>query len=198
MRVRPPAPNGAYFAFADPSGGGSDAFTLAIAHHEDGRAVLDLLKATRPPFSPEAVVASYADILKRYGLHSTTGDKYALEWVRDAFAKQGISYLHAERPKSEIYLEAEPLFAQGVVRLLDDRALLTELRQLERRTGRQGRDTIDHPPRGHDDRANAACGALVLAASVTAPGVVLSADSGNVGSPWDVNESSIIVDRFDL
>lgn len=195
---RPPAPDVNYCAFADPSGGGSDAFTLAIAHHEKGHAVLDLLKATRPPFSPEAVVADYAGILKRYGLHSTTGDKYALEWVRDAFAKAGIHYLHAERPKSEIYLEAEPLFAQGTVRLLDDRALLTELRQLERRTGRQGRDTVDHPPRGHDDRANAACGALVSAATTTAPGMVLSADSGSVSSPWDLPESSSIIGRFDL
>jgi len=40
--------------------------------------------------------------------------------------------------------------------------LLTELRQLERFTG-AGRDRVDHPPRGHDDLAVAACGALLLA-----------------------------------
>lgn len=197
---RPPAPDVAYCAFADPSGGGSDAFTLAIAHRDpvSGQAVLDLLKATRPPFSPEAVVADYADILKRYGLHSTTGDKYALEWVRDAFAKVGVSYLHAERPKSEIYLEAEPLFAQGTVRLLDDRALLTELRQLERRTRRQGRDTVDHPPRGHDDRANAACGALVAAATTGTAGVFLSTDMDSA-QPWDHGlRETTVIGRIDL
>ena len=161
----PPQLYAPYHAFADPSGGGSDAFTFGIAHREqDGLLVLDVLRARRPPFSPESVVVDYAAILKGYGLRSVTGDKYAAQWVVEAFAKHGIAYRHSERNKSEIYLEAEPLFAQGSVRLPDDRALLTELRQLERRTARGGRDTVDHPPRGHDDLANAAAGALVLAA----------------------------------
>jgi hypothetical protein len=34
---------------------------------------------------------------------------------------------------------------------------------LERRTGRSGKDTVDHEARDRDDIANAACGALVLA-----------------------------------
>ena len=35
---------------------------------------------------------------------------------------------------------------------------------LERRTARSGKDSIDHPPGGHDDVINAAAGALVEAA----------------------------------
>jgi hypothetical protein len=161
----PPQADVSYHGFADPSGGGSDAFTLGIAHHEltTGRVVLDCLRARRPPFSPESVVIEYAALLRNYGLHSTTGDHYAAGWVVESFANAGISYQHSERNKSEIYLEAEPLFAQGRVQLPDDRALLTELRQLERRTARGGKDSVDHPPRGHDDLSNAACGALVLA-----------------------------------
>src|SRR5262249_27593265 len=34
----------------------------------------------------------------------------------------------------------------------------TEFRRLERRRGRSGKDTIDHPPRGSDDIANAVAG----------------------------------------
>lgn len=34
---------------------------------------------------------------------------------------------------------------------------------MERRKGRQGKDTVDAPPRHHEDVANSACGALVLA-----------------------------------
>jgi hypothetical protein len=34
---------------------------------------------------------------------------------------------------------------------------------LERRTSRGGKDSVDHPPGSHDDVANAAAGALVLA-----------------------------------
>jgi len=56
-----------------------------------------------------------------------------------------------------------PLIATGRAVLLDHPTLIAELRQLERRTSRHGRDTIDHPVRGHDDHANAAGLALVLA-----------------------------------
>src|SRR5262245_44587375 len=46
-------PNVRYSAFVDPSGGSADSMTLAIAHAEDGVAVLDCLRERRPPFSPE-------------------------------------------------------------------------------------------------------------------------------------------------
>jgi hypothetical protein len=48
--------------------------------------------------------------------------------------------------------------------LLDHPRLATQLVGLERRTARGGRDSIDHAPGAHDDIANAAAGALVLAA----------------------------------
>jgi hypothetical protein len=38
--------------------------------------------------------------------------------------------------------------------------LLRELRLLERRTYRSGKDGVDHGRTGHDDFANAVCGAL--------------------------------------
>jgi hypothetical protein len=38
--------------------------------------------------------------------------------------------------------------------------LLRELRLLERRTHRSGKDSVDHGRTGHDDFANAVCGAL--------------------------------------
>ena len=64
--------------------------------------------------------------------------------------------------KSELYLEALPLFATGAVDLLDYQPLTVELIGLERRTARSGRDSVDHAPGGHDDYANAACGCLAL------------------------------------
>ena len=51
-----------------------------------------------------------------------------------------------------------------VVGLLDHPQLLRELRGLERRPGAAGRDRVDHRPGAHDDLANSAAGALVLAA----------------------------------
>jgi hypothetical protein len=156
-----PAPGVSYHAFADPSGGAGDAFTLAIAHEEDKRLILDVCRGRHPPFDPHKVTQEYAKLLKRYGLGQVTGDRYSAEWVVTAFQAEGIYYRVSERTKSEIYTEVVPQFATGAVQLLDNKQLLAELRQLERRTGRTA-DVIDHPPRGHDDLANAACGALLL------------------------------------
>ena len=167
----PPRPGVQYRAFLDPSGGGADAFTLAIAHREDAVTVLDVCRGRNG--SPEAAVTDYAALLKSYAITSATGDRYASQWVVDAFRRAGITYTHSQLSKSDVYLEALPMFATKAVRLLDNRRLLAELRQLERRTAASGKDTVDHPPRAHDDYANAACGALWLCAARPAvPGVV--------------------------
>jgi hypothetical protein len=155
-----------YYAFCDPSGGAHDTFTLAIGHVEGQRMVLDLCRGIRPPFDPSLVVKEFAGILKAYRCYSVTGDRYAGEWVRESFSKCGISYYHSELNKSEIYLEALPLFTQGSVDLLDDQRLIVELMQLERRTRASGRDSVDHPQGGRDDFSNSACGALVLCAQL--------------------------------
>ena len=165
VRERAPDPKLNYEGFADPSGGRHDAFTLAIAHRDaDERIVLDAVRRKRPPFDPSEVTKEFASILKSYGLNSVVGDRYSGEWVASAFADHGIDYVASTRTKSEIYLETGPLLAQGRIRLLDDRTLINELNQLERRTRSGGRDTVDHPPGGHDDVANSATGALLLAA----------------------------------
>lgn len=87
--------------------------------------------------------------------------------MREQFQRHGIHYKHSDLTKSELYLESLPLFAQGAVDLLDYQPLLMELAQLERRTARSGKDSVDHPPQGRDDLANSACGALVLVGSLT-------------------------------
>lgn len=166
-RERAPVKNISYTAFCDPSGGAHDSFTLAIGHQEGERSVLDVCRGIKPPFSPESVVKEYAALLKSYRLSSVVGDRYSGEWVVEAFSKEGIHYRHAESTKSECYLESLPLFSQGVVDLLDVPVLTTELMQLERRTSRSGRDSVDHPPQGHDDLANAVCGVLAMLSSRT-------------------------------
>ena len=154
-----------YRAFCDPSGGRSDAFTLAIAHRDtvSGKIILDKITEAIPPFRPNDVVAEHAAILKTYRCHLVSGDKYAGEWVSSAFRERGVGFEAAEKSKSEIYLEFEPLMAQGMVELLDNRRLFAQLRGLERKTRTGGRDAVDHYPGGHDDLANAVAGACVRA-----------------------------------
>jgi hypothetical protein len=153
-----------YFGFSDPSGGRHDAFTLAIAHHlpQEDRVILDAIRSARPPFDPAEVVKEYSAFLKLYGLTSALGDNYGGEWPKAEFAKQGISYELSENSKSELYLAMVPTICSKKVELLDNEKLKTELRRLERRTSRSGKDSIDHPPRGSDDIANAVAGVTWL------------------------------------
>lgn len=158
-----PVPGRRYHAFTDPSGGVADAFTLSIAHHDNGTAVVDLVRAIRPPFSPEAVVAEYAELLSTYGITKVTGDAYGGEWPREQFRKRGIAYEKSARNRSELYRDLLPLLNSERVELPPLARLSNELVSLERRTTRGGRDSIDHPPGGHDDTANAVAGAALLA-----------------------------------
>lgn len=108
------------------------------------------------------MVTEYSDFLKLYGLNSTVGDNYGGEWPKAEFLKKGILYELAENTKSELYLSMVPTVCSRKVELLDNEKLKTELRRLERRTGRSGRESIDHPPRGSDDIANAVAGVAWL------------------------------------
>jgi hypothetical protein len=163
-RERAPIEAVHYWAFTDPSGGSHDSFTLAIGHHEKERLVLDVLRGITPPCDPSVVVKEFATILKSYRCDRVTGDHYSGQWVVESFEKKGVTYRHSDRNKSELYLETLPLFAQGCIDLVDYQRLTMELMQLERRTARSGKDSVDHAPGGHDDLANSCCGVLALLA----------------------------------
>jgi hypothetical protein len=154
-----------YTAFVDMSGGVHDAAVLGIAHKEPGtryeQCVLDQLHIAPAPHDPVEVARRFAAALQRFEIGHLIGDRYSAEWVASAFRAAGIRYEYCQLDKSAIYGEVLPLFSQKRVELLDDKRLLTQLRLLERRPRTGGRgDSVDHPPRAHDDIANAACGAL--------------------------------------
>jgi hypothetical protein len=62
-----------------------------------------------------------------------------------------------------LYLETLPLWTRGCVSIPNHTPLTRELRLLERRTARSGKDSVDHGPSGSDDFANALAGAMWLA-----------------------------------
>ena len=139
---------------------------LAIAHRErDGRVVLDVLREIPPRFSPSAAVAELVALVRRYRITRVYGDRFGGEFVREMF--RPILYELSEQTKSEIYQNTLPLINSGMVRLLDIPKLVTQLCQLERKVGSASRETIDHPKGAafHDDLANAAAGALLMASS---------------------------------
>jgi hypothetical protein len=158
----PPQAGISYCAFVDASGGRSDAYTCSIGHKDTthGRFVIDVVRGVPPPFDPGSVTKELADLVKEYHCHEVTGDSYAAEWVAAAWEANGVRYVRSDLNKSEIYLEALPLFTRGLVSLPDHARLLRELRMLERRSHRSGKDSVDHGRSGHDDFANSVAGVL--------------------------------------
>jgi hypothetical protein len=158
-----------YFAFTDASAGRHDAFTIAIAHSERhgdlSRFIVDVVRGKKPPCDPHVVAAEFAGLAKSYGCRVVHGDAFAGEWTAGAFRIAGIDYQTSELNRSELYLEGLPLFARGLVSIPEQAQLLRELRLLERKTTRLGRDSVDHGRHGSDDYSNVVFGALVLAAT---------------------------------
>jgi hypothetical protein len=163
--VRPPQAGVDYHAFADPSGGISDAFSCAVAHRDaDDKAILDCLHEVQAPFDPAQATREIAAALKSYGVTKVIADKYAAQWPISEFSRNNITLEHSERDRSAIYSDFLPLLTSGRARLLDAPRLIGQFCNLERKAQPSGKDRIDHPAGAHDDLSNSAAGALVLAA----------------------------------
>jgi hypothetical protein len=160
VHERAPVFGVSYTAFVDPSGGSVDSMAMAIGHRQDGATIIDAMRERRPPFSPEDVVGEFAALLRHYRISKVTGDRYGGEWPRERFRAFGIAYEPAGKAKSDIYRELLPVINSRQVELLDDPRLVAQIVGLERRTGRGGRDSIDHAPGGHDDLCNAVAGVI--------------------------------------
>lgn len=162
--IIPPQSGNRYGAFVDVAGGGQDEYTLAIAHLKDSRVIIDGVWAERG--DPATITGTYARIMQQYGIRRCTGDRYAAEWPRQEYQKHRITMDNSPLNRSGLYLELMPLLQTGRIELPPDEKALTQFSLLERRTGRNGQDTIDHGPQGHDDRANAIAGAAWQATKI--------------------------------
>ena len=163
----PPRSRITYAAFADASAGRHDAFTICVGHKvgegDDAKFVADVVRGRKPPFDPRSVAQEFAALARDYRCCKVIGDAFAGDWVSEAFASDGINYERSDMPKSGLYLEALPFFMRGAVSIPNHPQLIRELRLLERRTHRSGRDTVDHGQGGSDDYANSLAGAIRVA-----------------------------------
>jgi hypothetical protein len=155
-------------AFCDPSGGSAqDSMTLCVGHYESSRqvVVVDCVREAVPPFSPEAVCGEFAATLKGYGISRCVSDKFGGGFVVEQMARFGITVEQSAEPKSTLYANALSLINSGRIELLDLPKLVNQLCNLERRTARGGKATIDHPPGAHDDVSNCVAGLASLLAN---------------------------------
>jgi hypothetical protein len=178
--VRPRVDGVSYVAFVDMSGGSNDDATLAIAHADGKRVVLDLVmdQGPRPPFDPRRAVKRFAATLKEWGLARVQGDAYAGQTFRADFEAEEISYEVTPHSASELYEQLEPRLNAGEVTLVDVPKLSEQLIGLVWRGGK-----ITHVAGEHDDMAVAAAGVASLlqtpvehAAEMVVPDTVLYAD----------------------
>jgi hypothetical protein len=141
-----------------------DSFTLCIGHLDYGRqaVIIDCLREVKPPFAPEAVCEQFAKVLQSYNIHKVIGDRYAGLWPVEQFAKFHITYEQSAAPKSDLYRDLLALINSARIELLDHPKMIAQLTALERRVARGGKDSIDHPPGGHDDIANAVAGLAAI------------------------------------
>jgi hypothetical protein len=89
--------------FVDPSGGsGGDSFTIAVAHREGDRHVLDAVRERKPPLSPDSVIKEYAAFLKSYGIQTVVGDmRYsAMFTVEGFYGTDHVSALRADEKRN--------------------------------------------------------------------------------------------------
>ncbi len=170
----PPVAGIVYRGFVDMSGGGHDDAVLSIAHMEDGRIVVDLLVSQTgvAPFDPLVAVRKFAELLRAYGVHRVTGDRFAGETFVQAFRAEGIAYDVCELSRSHLYEAFEPQLNAGVVELPDISKLQEQLLTLVRKAS--GR--TDHQAGDFDDWANAAAGAVVMVAQDRAPALIRPRD----------------------
>ena len=154
----PPVEGVRYEAFVDPSGGSQDSMTMAVGHREGNLLVVDAIRERKPPFNPGQVAREFSELVHRYRISRVSGDRYGGQWPTERFREHGITYEPSGKVKSDLYGEFLPVLNTGEVQLLDNQRLINQICNLERKTARSGKDSIDHGPNRHDDLANVVAG----------------------------------------
>jgi len=155
-----------YKCFVDVAGGGGkDSYSLAIAHLENEKVIVDLVRSRAPKFNPDEVTAQYCELLENYWIDSVIGDKFSGDWASNSFAKHGIKYERSEKTKSELYLEGESPFNTERVDIPDKELAITQLKNLIRKTRSGGKDSVDTDSGQSEDEANVIAGVIYLLTS---------------------------------
>ena len=154
---------GPYYAFVDVAGGGGkDSFAMAIAHSENEKVIIDVVKSRAPKFDADEVTGQFSTLIKEYGVGEVQGDKFSGDIASNRFIKCGLNYIRAEKTKAELYLEAERVFNTGKIEIPSREVLVAQLGSLVRKTRSGGRDSVDSDGGQPEDEAKAVSGAAVM------------------------------------
>jgi hypothetical protein len=145
----------------------------AVKLHRATHRVITCTSATEARVALEAA----SRVLKELGVNINP-QKTRIVHVRHGFEFLGYKIKRGGRPmrlptskirtrarpgtKSELFRDFLPLLNSVLVTLPRNDRLVSQIVSLERRVSPVGKDTITHPPNGHDDLANAVAGAASL------------------------------------
>jgi hypothetical protein len=209
-RRLPYQPGIRYTGAVDMLGGSDDDSTFAIAHKDrnTGRAILDLVvcQSGKPPFHPRMAVKKFVALAQDYGLGHVHGDAYAGQTFRKDFEELCVGYKVVAHPipnakgqpsASDFYEALEPRLNAGEIELLDVTELTEQLLGLVWKGQK-----ITHESNSHDDWANSAAIALILADPLRRP-LVISPEAlagarnfGHAPSPLSDTPMAQTVARF--
>jgi hypothetical protein len=101
-------------------------------------------------------------------------------------SRHGITYRLADQVRSDLYRDMLPVLNSGRLDLVASPTAVNQIASLERRVARGGRESIDHPPHGHDDLANVIAGLIGLCVRRPQAATALVGSYGyGPASPWD-------------
>ena len=156
-----------YVAALDPASRGHN-FALVIVHQvPNGTVVVDLVRiwtgSTKVPLPFEGVLNEIKTILESYGISSAVGDQFNCDAIQQYLQKIGIMYeinVFGPQASAQLFSGLNHLRVQGKIEILDDKALLQQLRNLTEERSQRGQIDV-RPSSGKDDQAVA----LALAVS---------------------------------
>jgi hypothetical protein len=169
IQERKRLPRVEYVAAMDPAFR-KDSFAFTIVHHDRQKGIVqDYVEYWTPSkaeaLKPGTILDSIKAKLDEYGLGSVYSDQYQLESLQQLALDRNFvinGYDFTGKSKGQITGSFKVLVNQARLRLLDNEAVIDQLKQLQRRVLQSGNVQIAAPPGKHDDLAMV----LILAARI--------------------------------
>lgn len=156
-----------YVLGVDQSGfAGRDRFAVAVAHKEDKRVIVDVVRSW-PGTDSTFILDEVSALCSRYGIGHATIDRYARGWVEAELKKRGLS-VDVRPLLPQIYQNGKSLMLAGDLAIPDHPELKEGMLSTMAFYGRNNSMSIEHPrtgEAGHGDLADAAMSAIWKASS---------------------------------
>lgn len=169
----------------------NDRFTFTLVGSVGGKIRQYIMKgwegSRKTPVSAHEVAEYIQKICQQYGISRVHADQFAFQPLREIFDKFGITLeenVFTNKFKQQIYFNLKKLIHNQQLDILDNKAEITEIKQLQVEQSSTGTVKIGHPVGGHDDYVAATAVATYL----------LTENMGKVG----IDQSEVAADPYGI